>query len=169
MYTALVLALALSAPHEDPQGRFEIELPDGWKFSKTQSTPEVPVFTGTKRRKAKASATVMVSKSPDAIGLPGVHKRRLERGNQRPRSRLVDDAPTVLGGYRARRLVYEQTSESGTKLTVQEVFTQVYNRAFVLTLVTDKRQAGSFEEDFAFLVRKLEPKDPKKADLDFAA
>ncbi|MEO1480652.1 MAG: hypothetical protein AAFU77_01005 [Myxococcota bacterium] len=85
MAHAIFIAAVLSAnpgTFEDTHNGFRVELPKGWRHSKSMSAPERTVFqktlSGRRNRGAEGTLTITQKSVPSAIGLTGVYTQRLE-------------------------------------------------------------------------------------------
>lgn len=158
MHTAMLMALVLGAPWMDGEGRYQLELPKGWRLHRAESTPERPVFWASKRRKGTATASVEVLSVPDAIGLGGVHRERLVVVKATPGASLLEDGAAVIDGYRGRALHYTMTAPGEKKSkTVREFMTQVFNRGYVVTFSADSRHFDAYADDFVELIGTFTP------------
>ncbi len=165
MHTAIVIAVALSASWVDDQGRYQLELPKGWRLHRAESTPDTPVFRASKRRKGSASASVQVVSVPDAIGLGGVHRDRLSAIQSRRDATLVEDTAAVIDGYRGRALHYTVSAKGEKPKTVREFMTQVFNRGYIVTFSAESRHFDAYADDFVAFLGDLTPLDSRPAAL----
>jgi hypothetical protein len=176
---ALALALAYTPPAQagnpweelmgrkprvwtDPEGRFSLDLPLGWKAD--TSEPAVPKFSRVDEDSGLAAGVAVEVRTVPAGVKLGHFVSRVEeevRGAVRNVTILEQDKLEISGTQGVRRLMtYQEKGHAEMRHEVVQVYFIVAERAFIVTLETAVGGRGRFWEEFNVMMRGMSAAAP---------
>lgn len=157
---ALLFCVSVTAPFEDVNHRWTVDLPRDWQF-----VPEISKQGSSAFRRVHggvpAQAAIFTFRAPEGVGLRQLLKQRDAAAREQEGYRRIEEGAAVLGGFKAHRHKYEVVldAEKDLKKTVEEWMTVGRGFAYVLHVETLSEEFGSFSRDFARLAETLKPTD----------
>jgi hypothetical protein len=140
----------------DPQARFYLDLPYGWKAKLFEDHPDIVDFSKQHDDFGYvAHVIVRMQKLPSGVQVQHYAERKAaENRNRWPRYQLIEEAKSKVSGERAYRTRFTFEGRNNIELTTQ-VTQYVFvtgQRGFAVSLFCSEGTCSYFEEDFQRMV-----------------
>lgn len=146
-------------PWNDPDGRFQIGVPIGWRAEQRKGAKNLTDLWKTHPDYgATAHVTVELRAIPPKVALAHLAVRTMEELKNSARSlQLIDEDTLTVSGTPARRRYFTYQERGHAELTneVVQVLFIVGERAFIITLETAAGARQIFWEDFEKMIKSF--------------
>ncbi|MBI2373166.1 MAG: hypothetical protein HYV07_04130 [Deltaproteobacteria bacterium] len=143
----------------DPEGRFAVDLPQGWKATSKNRAPNIVEFFKTESEHGlTAKVSMEIRTVPKGVKLAHFVQRVNEESNRAVRElRIVETDQLEVSGTQARRqlVTYQLFGHTELRAEAVQVIMVGEERAYVFTLETPFGARGLFWEDFEIMVKGL--------------